>query len=204
MPLASWAIARGRCRSCHAPIGWAAPVTELAGAAIAAAAVAWAPPELLVFTAVFGWTLLALAAIDFRTYLLPDVLNAGVFLLGGLMLAWTRPPDWPLNLAGAGLGFGLLWLVETVYRRLRGRDGLGRGDAKLLGAVGLWVGAAGIPPALLIASLTGIAAALTISLRSAQSLSGQSAIAFGPWIALGGYIVWLLQLARIPVFSAAY
>jgi len=181
VPVASWALARGRCRSCNAPIGWAAPVTEL-----------------------FGWTLLALAAIDFRTYLLPDALNAGVFLLGALMLAWTRPPDWPLNLAGTALGFGLLWLVETVYRHLRGRDGLGRGDAKLLGAVGLWVGAAGIPPVLLIASLTGIAAALTISLRSAQSLSGQSAIAFGPWIALGGYIVWLLQLARIPVFSAAY
>ncbi|MDP3460445.1 MAG: A24 family peptidase, partial [Hyphomonas sp.] len=192
-----------RCRTCHAPISWSAPVTELAGAITAASAVAWATPELLVFTVLFGWTLLALAAIDFRTYLLPDALNAAVLLFGIAMLAWTQPPGWPLHLAGAGIGFGLLWGVELAYRRLRGRDGLGRGDAKLLGAVGLWVGMAGIAPVLLIASLSGIAAALIISLRESKSLSGQSAIAFGPWIAFGGYIVWLLQTARIPMLAAA-
>lgn len=201
IPLVSWAIALGRCRTCRSPIGWSAPVTELAGATTALAGVLWAPPGLVVLTVLFGWLLLALAAIDLRTFLLPDALNAAVLLLGGVMLAWTQPPDWPLHVAGAVIGFGLLWGVELAYRRLRGRDGLGRGDAKLLGAAGIWIGIEGLAPALLIASLAGIAAALILSLRDSKALSGQSAIAFGPWIALGGYIVWMLQIARIPELS---
>jgi leader peptidase (prepilin peptidase) / N-methyltransferase len=204
LPLVSWAISRGRCRTCRALIGWSAPAMELAGALIALAAVFFAPPGLLTLTVLLGWLLLSLAAIDFRTFLLPDGLNAAVFLLGAYMLAWARPADWAMHVAGAVIGFGLLWLVELAYRRLRGRDGLGRGDAKLLGSIGLWVGAFGIAPVLLIASLSGIAAALLLSLRDSKSLSGQSAIAFGPWIALGGYIVWLLQTARIPLLGGTY
>jgi leader peptidase (prepilin peptidase)/N-methyltransferase len=204
VPLASWAFSRGRCRTCRAPIGWSAPATELAGALITLAAVFCAPPGLLTLTVLLGWLLLALAAIDARTFILPDGLNAAVAVLGAAMLASVRPPDWGMNVAGAVIGFGLLWLVELFYRRLRGRDGLGRGDAKLLGAIGLWVGAFGIAPVLLIASLSGIAAALLLSLRESKTLSGQSAIAFGPWIALGGYIVWLLQTARIPLLGGPY
>lgn len=193
VPLISWTTLRGRCRTCRAPIGWSAPATEIAGALIATAAVLFAPDGLALFTCAFGWLLLALAAIDLRTYLLPDGLNAAVLALGAAMVALTRPQDWTLHASGAALGFGLLWGVETLYRHLRGRDGLGRGDAKLLGAIGAWVGIAGIPPVLLIASLSGIAAAFALSIGKSTPLSGQSAIAFGPWIALGGYAVWLLQ-----------
>lgn len=193
VPLLSWAAARGRCRTCGAPIGWSSPATEIAGAAAAGAAVFFAPDGLVLFTCAFGWLLLALAAIDFRTLLLPDGLNAAVLALGAAMVALTRPDDWAAHAGGAALGFGLLWSVETLYRRLRGRDGLGRGDAKLLGAIGAWVGIAGIPPVLLIASLSGIAAALVLSIGKPAPLSGQTAIAFGPWIALGGFAVWLLQ-----------
>jgi len=204
LPLASWMISLGRCRACRAPIGWSAPATELAGALIAFAAVFCAPPGLLTLTVLFGWVLLALTAIDVRTLILPDGLNAAVLVLGLVMLASARPAEWPLHIAGGVTGFGLLWTVELAYRRLRGRDGLGRGDAKLLGAIGVWVGALGIAPVLLIASLGGIAAALALSLRDSKPLSGQSAIAFGPWIALGGYIVWLLQAPRIQLPAGAY
>lgn len=200
VPLVSWLALRGRCRTCKGAIGWSAPLTEIAGALVAGAAVLWAPQGSLVFTALFGWLLLTLAAIDLRTYLLPDALNAAVLILGAAMVATTRPDDWPLHAAGAAIGFGLLWLVETGYRRLRGRDGLGRGDAKLLGAIGAWVGATGIAPVLLVASLSGIAAALALSARDSKALSGQTAIAFGPWIALGGYAIWLAQtgISRFP------
>lgn len=202
LPVLSWVAARGRCRTCRAPIGWSAPLSEIAGALTAAAAVLFTPtPELMFLTACFGWLLLALAAIDFRTFLLPDGLNLAVCLGGALMVALTRPGDWSMHLAGGVLGYGLLWTVEALYRRARGRDGLGRGDAKLLGAIGIWVGAAGIPPVLLIASLSGIAAALVISWRREMPLSGQSAIAFGPWIALGGYLVWIVQADPQRVFE---
>lgn len=204
VPVLSWAAMRGRCRSCHAAIGWSAPMTELAGCALAFASVIWAPPGTLVFTALLGWLLLALAAIDLRTYLLPDSLNAAVLALGAAMVVLTRPSEWPVHLTGAVIGFGLLWLVEILYRRLRGRDGLGRGDAKLLGALGMWVGAPGIAPVLLIASLAGIAAAFAGSLRKSAPLSATSAIAFGPWIALGGFVVWMVQPAALWLSAQIY
>lgn len=165
----------------------------LAGALVTAAGTLLFPEDalFLCFTICFGWLLLALALIDLRSYLLPDRLNLAVFLLGCVMVALFRPEAWAWHLAGAAAGFGLLWLIEITYLRLRGIHGLGRGDAKLLGAIGMWTGLAGIPPVLLIASLAGI---LSVVLRAAlkrQPLSGQSMIAFGPWIALGGYIVWL-------------
>ena len=193
VPVVSWVMLLGRCRTCKAPIGSAAPLTELAGALVAAAAVIWASPADLVFSVLFGWILLALAAIDVRTYTLPDALNASVLLLGLVMVAVSRPEAWIWHLAGAIAGFAILWLVEVCYRRLRGRDGLGRGDAKLLGAIGAWVGVTGLAPALLIGSLAGIAAVLLLSARDSKRLSGQTAIAFGPWIALGGFIIWLVQ-----------
>lgn len=146
---------------------------------------------LLCFTICFGWLLLSLALIDLRSYLLPDGLNLAVFLLGGVMVALFRQEAWAWHLAGAAAGFGLLWLVEITYLRLRGIHGLGRGDAKLLGTIGLWVGLAGIPPVLLIASLAAILGVVLRAALTRQPVSRQSMIAFGPWIALGGYIVWL-------------
>lgn len=195
VPVISWLFLRARCRSCKAPIGLSAPMTEIAGALVALAAVVLSPADMaygLVFSLAFGWLLLTLAAIDRRTFLLPDGLNAALLAVGAVMVAIVKPEDWPLHVAGAVVGYGLLWLVEIVYRRLRGIDGLGRGDAKLLGAIGGWVGLAGIAPVLLIASLSAILATLAMALARRQSVSGHTAIAFGPWIALGGYAVWLL------------
>lgn len=167
--------------------------TATAGALVALAATLYSPggPEGLWFTLVLGWALLALAIIDLRTYLLPDRLNLGVFLLGTAMVTLYRQDVWAWHLAGAIAGYGLLWLVEKAYRHLRGFDGLGRGDAKMLGAIGMWVGLERLPPVLLIASLSGIVTALALSVLKQKSVSGQSMIAFGPWIALAGYIVWL-------------
>lgn len=175
-------------------------LSGIAGAAAAGLAIWLAPVELRPFTAAFGICLLALANNDFRTRLLPDLQNAALFLLGAAMVVLVRREEWLMHAAGAVMGFGVLWAVETGYRRLRGRDGLGRGDAKLLGAIGMWVGAMGLPLVLLIASLSGLAAALIQSWRSGAPIGATTAIAFGPWIALGGFTVWLLQFtAPLPI-----
>lgn len=175
----------------------AGPLTELAGAVIGLGAALAAPadPLLTGLTALFGWLLLALAVIDLRTFLLPDILNLAVLCLGAIGLLALRPTDWPLHLAGAAAGYGLLRLLESFYRHFRGVEGLGRGDAKLLGAIGLWVGVMALPFVLLIASLGGLAGAFVQALIQRRQLTGGTAIAFGPWIALGGFLVWLAQLA---------
>lgn len=194
IPFAGWTVLLRH--GMREPGRAAGPLTELAGAVIGLAAALAAPADPLAtgLTALFGWLLLALAVIDLRTFLLPDILNLAVLCLGAIWLLALRPADWPLHVAGAAAGYGLLRLLEFFYRHVRGADGLGRGDAKLLGAIGLWVGIMALPFVLLIASLGGLAGALVQALIQRRKLTGRTEIAFGPWIALGGFLAWLAQL----------
>lgn len=156
---------------------------------IAAAVSGWlyAPAGTLWLTLCLGALLVALALIDLRTYRLPDPLTLSVFLLGAIMVTLTRPEAWMHHLIGASIGYLVLVAIELAFKHLRGRDGLGRGDAKLLGALGMWTGWMGLAPTLLVASMLGLLAALAFGRR----IDGATMIAFGPWIALGGWVVWL-------------
>ncbi len=191
LPVLSWLIVRGRCRQCGAAVGLHHPGAALGGAAVAILSLYFAPDGTLFFTLLLGWLLLALALIDFRMFILPDALNLAVFALGAAMVAVTRPEAWIDHAAGAVIGYGALVSIEILYRRLRGRDGLGRGDAKLFGALGMWLGWSGLAPAMLIAALAGILATLAGALFRREAVGAGSMLAFGPWIALGGWAVWL-------------
>ena len=135
-----------------------------------------------------GWTLLALAWIDWRYFILPDVLTLPL-LLAGLGVAAGEGRAAALDGAlGAALGYGGLWLVGALYRRLRGRDGLGGGDAKLLAAGGAWLGAAALPWVLLGAAVGGLAIA---ALTRRGILAPTLAVPFGPPLAAAIWLVWL-------------
>ncbi|MEL6388135.1 MAG: A24 family peptidase [Pseudomonadota bacterium] len=162
-----------------------------AGAGVSAWTVMAAPLALWGLSALLGWLLLVLAAIDFRLFILPNRLVAVLAGLGALMVAFDRPEVWLDHAIGGALGYGILFAVEVGYKAVRGRDGLGRGDAKLLGAIGVWTGWEGLPSVMLAASVAGLGAALAMAAVRRTPLSGSVAIAFGPWIALGGWIVWL-------------
>ncbi|WP_158085613.1 prepilin peptidase [Henriciella aquimarina] len=190
-PFLDVALMRGRCPACQAPAGWLQTVCEMAGILVSLSALAFAPAGTLILSCLFGWTLLALAAIDWRTFLLPNVLTFLAVALGLLMLCLTKPINWPDHLIGGAAGYLLLLAVELFYRYSRGRDGLGRGDAKLLGALGLWIGWQGLPDILLVSSLCALIAALLMSWRSGESLRGTTALPFGPWLALAGWTIWL-------------
>jgi leader peptidase (prepilin peptidase)/N-methyltransferase len=191
VPVVSWLVQRGKCRGCAAPISPAYPVIELTAVGVAVWAWFATPPYMFVATCVFGWLLLALSAIDFRTFRLPDVLNAAL-LACGLVTAQLFYPERMLEqLAGAAVGFGGLLAVELAYRALRKRDGLGRGDSKLLGAIGIWIGPVGIAPCVFIAATAAILFVLiTVHVRK-RPLTGDTAIPFGPFLAAGGWIVWI-------------
>jgi leader peptidase (prepilin peptidase)/N-methyltransferase len=189
LPLWSWLRQRGRCRHCGARIGWQPLLAELLGAVVPL--VAWltlTPPAAIVLT-LAGWWLLLLALIDVAHGRLPDLLTLPL-LAAGLALAalaplpgLARPLDSGL---GAALGFLLLWACGRLYLAWRGRHGLGLGDAKLLGALGAWLGVSGLAPVILLAALSALAFALGTGLRRLQD-----AVAFGPWLALaGGGLLW--------------
>jgi len=190
VPLASWLAARGRCRYCGARIGWFYPAVELAALMIAVLSLALDRDVDAWTDAAFGWWLLALGWIDWRHAVLPDALTLPLIGLG-LAAAWgLAPEELADRLAGAAAGYLGLWLVAWLYRRARGRDGLGLGDAKLLAAAGAWVGASGLPSVLAGAAVAALAAAGGMRLAG-RRLDRHSALPFGPFLAAAAWLVWL-------------
>lgn len=191
IPLASFAALRGRCRHCRQPIGLFHPAIELAAVAIAVwAAVADPDPSRLWVDCGLGWTLLTLAWIDTTSFLLPDVLTLPLLLAGLTMTLVMEPDALTDHSLAAAVGYlsfqGLAW----GYRRLRGRDGLGGGDAKLIAAAGAWCGVALLPFVILGSALAGLLAALGLALTG-RSVTSRTPIPFGPGIAAAFWLAWL-------------
>jgi len=190
VPLASWLATRGRCRHCGARLGGFYPAVELAALALAAVALAVDSGAAAWLDWGFGCWLLALGWIDLRRFLLPNVLTLPL-VVAGLAAAWLwAPGDLVDRLLGAAGGYLLLWAVGAVYWRLRGREGLGLGDAKLFAACGAWVGASGLPSVLFGAALAALVAAAVMGLAG-RRLDRYSALPFGPFLALAAWLVWL-------------
>jgi leader peptidase (prepilin peptidase)/N-methyltransferase len=191
VPVASWLALEGRCRHCNVRIDPSCLVFEITAPLI----VFWAATELsdglLIASCIFGWLLLTLAAIDVRTFLLPDLPNAVLAASGLAVTAIFMPEQWIDHLVGMFVGFGVFWLVAVLYRKLRHRDGLGLGDAKLLGAIGAWVSWEGFAGVVFLASALGLLAAIIASLAASKQMGQLTKLPFGPFLAAGGWLVWL-------------
>ncbi len=195
VPVASYVLQRGRCRHCGAPIDPAHVVVELA-AALIGALIAWAAPSLAgAAAAVFCLLLLLLAALDWRALWLPSVLVlllAVTGLAGGGLVFGV-----PLKhrLIGGAAGFTALFSIAWAYRRMRGREGMGGGDPKLLGAIGLWTGWTALPLILLGASLIGLGYALIARWKQRESITALTALPFGSFMAVAAIIYAMLALS---------
>jgi len=190
VPLFSWLALRGRCRHCGAPVGWFYPGVELAALAIAVIALGVDRGLAAWLDCLLGWWLLVLGWIDLRHWLLPDALTLPLVVAGLVAAAFLAPAELTERALGAALGYLVLRAVAWVYRRLRGREGLGGGDAKLLAAAGAWVGAPALPSVILVAALAGLVAAGIMQLAGAR-LRAHSALPFGPFLAIATWLVWL-------------
>ncbi len=158
---------------------------ELAAAAVGALAFLAVPSPAGLAGALFGWLLLALLALDLGHLWLPDRLTLPLLGLGLLFGAGT-PAE---RLAGAAIGGGGLLLVALAYRRLRGRDGLGMGDAKLMAGLGAWLSPAMMPPLLLLSALAGLAFAAVRARRAGGNAADP--VPFGACLALVAFPLWL-------------
>lgn len=166
VPVLSAFLLRLRCRRCGAPIDPVHLLMETAAALIGAAAFAWAAgPVAAAGWCLLGWILLLLAVLDARHFWLPDALTLPLAFLGLTLGPYATGMSMADSWIGAALGYGLLMAISLGYRRLRGRDGLGLGDAKLLGAIGAWTGWQALPLILLFASTGGLLWALMLALR---------------------------------------
>lgn len=196
IPLLSAALARGRCRMCGAridPVHWQIELGCVVVGVLAGLAV---PGPVGLAGAVFGWLLLTLAALDIAYFVLPNVLTA-TLAAGGLVtgLLGVEPSLQDRLIGGAG-GFAALWLIGEGYRLIRKRVGLGGGDPKMLGAIGLWLGWQMLPVVLFLAALTGLAIVL-VGMVTGKSAALTDAKPFGALMAIAAYPAWLFLLGSL-------
>ena len=188
VPIVSFLWLHGRCRFCQGRIAPMHLGLELAAIAVAASAgLVEGEPALLWADCALGWTLLALACIDWTHLRLPDALTLPLLLAGLTATAVLDPDAAPDHAAAAAIGYLALRLVGAGYRAWRGRDGLGGGDAKMLAAAGAWVGIAGVGPTILMAALAGIA----VTALRGGGMRATTVVPFGTFLAMG---TWLTRL----------
>ncbi|HEY0026970.1 MAG TPA: A24 family peptidase [Allosphingosinicella sp.] len=194
IPILSWFLAKGKCRTCGAAIDKRHLAVEAGAALVGLTALLAHPLPAAAFTAVFGWWLFLLAALDIEHQWLPDRLTLPL-IPAGLAVAWIGiGPGLEERLFGAAAGYLALELIRVVYRMLRGREGLGGGDPKMLAALGAWLGWASLPFILLGAGLIGLAVVAAMRLRG-KAVAGTDRLPLGTLMALAAWPLWLI-LAR--------
>lgn len=190
VPLASWLWLSGKCRYCGARIGTQYPIIELAALAIVIWAATATSGGVLVASCIFGWTLLALGVADWRSFVLPDALTLTLLLTGFVAASVFDPLHFEDHVFGVGAGTFGLAILGWIYRNMRGREGLGLGDAKLLGGLGAWLGWEGLPSVILFGAGLGLVFVLAKSLAG-KPVKTMDRIPFGPFLAGAGWLVWL-------------
>ncbi len=191
LPVLSYVLLRGRCSACNAHVSLRYPLLEIASAAFAAGALALFGPTLTALAA-FGLcaALLAMSAIDIDTHLLPDsmtlpLLWAGIIVNFNGMFASLHDA-----VLGAIFGYLVLWVVYWLFRLVRGVEGMGYGDFKLLAALGAWLGWAALPQIVLIAAVAGAVVGLAATWRGRMRF--EEPLPFGPFLAAGGALTLFL------------
>ena len=191
IPVVSYVLLRGRCSACKAHVSVRYPLLEIASAACAAGALAVFGPGAMALAA-FGLcaALLATSAIDIDTHLLPDSLTLPLLWAGLIVNFNGMFASLHSAVAGAIAGYLVLWVVHWVFKLVRGIEGMGYGDFKLLAALGAWLGWAALPQIVLIAAVAGAVVGLAATWRGRMRF--EEPLPFGPFLAAGGMITLFL------------
>ena len=205
IPVLSYLILRGKCSNCGAKIGIRYPLVEIATAILTVLValefgIGWTGLGAMLLT----WSLIALTGIDFDTQLLPDDICLPLLWLGLIANSLGAYTDIVSALWGAVSGYMLLCSVFWLFKLVTGREGMGYGDFKLLAALGAWVGWQLLPMIILIASITGLIAAILMMIF--LSYDRRVPIAFGPYLALGGWLSFMYsrELAEMIPFLSIF
>jgi leader peptidase (prepilin peptidase)/N-methyltransferase len=199
VPVVSWLALRGRCSSCKARISARYPIVELAAGALAVAAIWHFGPTWKGLAACgFLWTLIALAFIDADTQLLPDDLTLPLLWAGLVANLFGLFVPLASAVIGAVAGYLALWTVYWLFKLIRGKEGMGYGDFKLLAALGAWLGWPMLPQIVLVSSVLGALGGLLA--MALHKRDGAAPLPFGPWLAGAGAIALFFG----PAINALY
>lgn len=194
IPVVSYLVLRGKCSACGTRIPVRYPLVEL-GTGVLSAAVAWrlGANWACLYGLLFSWALIALSGIDLDRKLLPDAITLPLLWLGLLVnLGGLQSASGPAfatigdAVTGAAAGYLSLWLVYHLFRLATGKEGMGYGDFKLLGAIGAWLGWQYLPLTIVLSAVVGaVVGGAALALRGRGS---QTPIPFGPFLAAAGWI----------------
>ncbi|HXX84317.1 MAG TPA: A24 family peptidase [Casimicrobiaceae bacterium] len=204
IPVVSYLVLRGRCAACNAPISARYPIVELLTATLSVAAVLkFGTTPTALAACVLVWMLIALTFIDVDTQLLPDNLTLPLLWAGLLANVLGALPEVSLreSVIGAVAGYLTLWIVYWLFKLIRGKEGMGYGDFKLLAALGAWLGWKALPAIVLMASAVG--AVIGIGLVVFKGRDHQIPLAFGPYLAVAGAIVLFFGRPLIALYFPA-
>lgn len=189
IPLVSYLYLRGKCSHCKTRISLRYPIIELVTGLFSAfiaykMGFDWPMVAMLVFT----WSLICLTMIDFDHQLLPDQITLPLLWLGLMLNMQGMFTDLQSALIGAIAGYLSLWTVYWAFKLLTGKEGMGYGDFKLLAALGAWMGWQSLPLIILLSSVVG--SVIGISFILIQGRDKNIPIAFGPYLAIAGWIAF--------------
>jgi len=183
VPVLSYVVLRGRCRTCRTRISPVYPLIELATAIVFVGT--WllvGPGPLLGPRLVFASAMIVLLMIDLRYRLLPNVITLPG-IVAGFFLSFTAPPGWRGSLVGIVAGGGVLLLIAKSYELLRKEEGLGMGDVKMLAMIGAFLGWQLMLVTLVLSSVAGSVVGILLIVSRRGGL--KYALPFGTFLALG-------------------
>jgi len=187
VPVLGWLLLRGRCRACGEPISWRYPAVELVTGLLFALVAATQDEAVgIVLGLLLVTALVPITLIDLDTRRIPNAITlpaAVAALATGLALDIDFVPEQLIAAAGA---FAFFFLAALLYPR-----GMGMGDVKLAGVLGLYLGRA-VAPAIFIALIAGVVVGVVIIARLGQAAGRKTAVPFGPFLALGGVVAFFV------------
>ena len=189
IPLISYIILRGKCRSCNAKISFQYVLVEfLSGISFVFIYYVFGLSITSVLLAILSIFFIIIFFIDLKHYIIPNELTFPLMVIGFLKsfdpnLNQAIFPNYINSLIGGLVGYSIIWLIIFIYKKIRNREGMGLGDAKLLAVVGFWFGWLSIPFTIFISSLVALILVVPSILNKSRKMTSQ--IPFGPYIIIG-------------------
>ena len=202
IPVASWMVLRGRCRTCGVRISTVYPLVEAITAVVFVGALfVYGLSALLAVRLVFACALIVLFAIDLEHQILPNAVTLPG-IAAGFAASWFLPPGWISSLIGIAIGGGVLFAIAEAYYRIRGQEGLGMGDVKMLAMIGAFLGWPLTLLTLIFASFAGSAVGLGLMASGRRTM--QAALPFGTFLALGALAAALVGEPLLAWYLSLY
>lgn len=191
IPIFSWIMLRGRCKTCQETISWLYPALELLTGLVGICMVLYIQPSYWIGYFLFFSALIVTIRTDAETMLISRYMTWAFIPIGFTLTLVPALPITPLeSILGAIFGYGLLWVIAKGFHRLRNMEGLGQGDLDLLAMIGAFTGPLGVWVTLLIGALLGSALGLILVIKRKRR---DIKFPFGPWLALGAIIYVFFQ-----------